>query len=93
MYHSTESNITDIYLYKVQLNKVEKINEMQLWANAEWCIHLEKQFFGLETGQSHHRQHQLKVGNALLAFLKTTKCANNRQWQSESGKEEVLPLR
>lgn len=45
---------------------------MQLWANAEWCIHLEKQFFGLETGQSHHRQHQLKVGNALLAFLKTT---------------------
>lgn len=25
MYHSTESNITDIYLYKVQLNKEKKL--------------------------------------------------------------------
>lgn len=61
---------SDIYLSRFSYIK-RKNNTIQLWANAERHIYLEKQYFGLETGQIFwifgiiHQQHQMLRNDAL----------------------------
>lgn len=61
---------SDIYLSRFSYIK-RKNNTIQLWANAKRHIYLEKQYFGLETGQIFwifgiiHQQHQMLRNDAL----------------------------